>query len=46
MVSVLRVATGPLLAASTVIRYLHPLAWVNVLVVVAVAQAAARRAKN
>lgn len=37
------VATGPFLAASTVIRYLHPLAWLNVFVVVLVIHVASRR---
>lgn len=36
IVSATLIATGPFLAASTVIRYLHPLAWMNVLVLVLV----------
>jgi hypothetical protein len=36
LISAAMVATGPFLAASTVIRYLHPLAWMNVFAVVLV----------
>jgi uncharacterized membrane protein YhaH (DUF805 family) len=42
IVSAAMVATGPLVAASTVIRYLHPLAWMNVFVIVLLVQRATR----
>ena len=34
LISAAMVATGPFLAASTVIRYLHPLAWMNIFILV------------